>query len=182
MADRGSSVGPKPSRTQLAQVNVARLRWPLDSEPMAEFVAALGRVNALADAAPGFIWRLHNADGGHVNAADATGDPLLLINLSVWQSYQHLHEFTYRSPHAHYLRRRSEWFDKLASPATALWWVVAGERPTPTEALARLRYLRRYGPTPRAFTVRTRFDPAGRLEIRLPRTSRARPASASSSH
>jgi hypothetical protein len=168
MADRATT----PDRAQLAQVNLARLRFPLESEPVAEFVAALGRVNALADAAPGFIWRHRSDDGGHVSVADASGDPLLIINLSVWQGYQQLHDFTYRSLHMHYLRRRAEWFDKIETPATALWWVAAGDRPTPPEALARLRHLRRYGPTPQAFTVRTRFDPAGRRESRPPRASR----------
>jgi hypothetical protein len=84
--------------------------------------------------------------------------------LSVWQTYQHLHEFTYRSAHMHYLRRRNEWFDEIQGPVTALWWTPHGHRPTPTQALARLRYLRRYGPSPQAFTVRARFDPTGRRE------------------
>jgi hypothetical protein len=47
----------------LAQVNVARLREPLDSPLLADFVAALEPVNATADAAPGFIWRLQGDDG-----------------------------------------------------------------------------------------------------------------------
>ena len=112
--------------------------------------------------------RTHRSgDGGHVSIADATGDPLLIINLSVWQTYQQLHDFTYRSAHMHYLRRRAEWFDKIETPATALWWVKAGHRPTPTEALTRLQHLRRYGPTPQAFTVRSRFDPRGHRETQV---------------
>jgi len=94
--------GGRPA--QLAQANLARMRFPLDAEPMAEFVAALERINALADHAPGFIWRLRSDTGEHVSLADTTGDPLLIINLSLWHSYQHLHEFTYRSTHMHYLR------------------------------------------------------------------------------
>ena len=158
---------------QLAQVNVARLRSPLDSEANAEFVAALDRINHLAEHAPGFIWRHGRGDGGHVSIADPTGDPLLIVNLSVWQNYERLHEFTYRSDHARYLRRRAEWFDKIDPPATALWWVPAGHRPTPSEALTRLRYLRRYGPSAQAFSARFRFDPNGRRDLRSRRAQSA---------
>jgi heme-degrading monooxygenase HmoA len=146
----------------LAQVNVARLRFPLDAPAASEFVAALDRINRLADESPGFVWR-HRAEHGHVSYAD---DPRLLLNLSVWESYPHLHAYVYRSAHGHYVRRRYEWFEPIRTPATALWWVPAGHEPTPDEALARLRYLRTYGPTARAFTVRSRFDPSGRPERR----------------
>jgi Domain of unknown function (DUF3291) len=47
----------------LAQVNIARLRAPLDSPQLTDFVAALDPVNAAADAAPGFVWRLQTEDG-----------------------------------------------------------------------------------------------------------------------
>lgn len=86
---------------------------------------------------------------------------MVIINLSVWVSYQHLHDFTYRSRHGHFVRRRVEWFLPPSPPATALWWTPAGEPPTPEHGLARLTHLRRYGPTPKAFTVRRRFLPDG---------------------
>jgi Domain of unknown function (DUF3291) len=148
------------SPVQLAQVNLARLRFLLDSPRASEFVAAVDRINRLAEQSPGFVWRCRTADA-HPSAAAETGDPLMVINLSVWQSYEHLHAYVYRSAHGHYVRRRDEWFDRIATPATALWWVPAGHRPTPAEGLTRLRYLRSYGPTPRAFTVRCRFTPSG---------------------
>jgi hypothetical protein len=158
------SVHASPAgRAQLAQINLARLRFPLDSPQVREFVAGLERINALAERSPGFVWR-HRAAEGHVSLGDDAGDPLMVVNLSVWQSYPRLHEFVYRGAHGHYVRRRSEWFDRIATPATALWWVPAGHEPTVADGLARLRYLRRYGPTPKAFTVRYRFDPAGRRE------------------
>jgi uncharacterized protein DUF3291 len=142
----------------LAQVNVARLRFPIDSPAAYEFVAALDRINRLADRAPGFVWR-HRAPEGHVSHA---GDPRMVLNLSVWESYEQLHSYVYRSEHGRYVRRRYQWFERIATPATALWWVPAGHQPTPAEALARLRHLRGHGPTPQAFTVRCRFDPSGR--------------------
>jgi hypothetical protein len=150
-----------PQRVQLAQVNLARLRHPLDSPRLAEFLAATDRINALADRAPGFVWR---HPSGHVCAEPWTGDPLTIMNLSVWESYLPLHAYVYRSTHGHYLRRRGQWFDTIATPATALWWLPAGHVPTPADAMARLTYLRTHGPTPQAFTVRSRFDPSGHRE------------------
>jgi hypothetical protein len=150
------------SSAQLAQVNVALLRFPLDSPHVAEFIAAVDGINALADQAPGFIWRYSGDTAGPFALVDPTGDPLGILNVSVWQTYQDLHDFTYRSRHMHYLRRRTNWFVKIESPSTALWWTGPDRHPTVDEAVARLDHLRRYGPTPRAFTVRSRFEPTGR--------------------
>lgn len=162
--------GTAPTRSaQLAQVNLARLRFPLDSAQTREFVAAVDRINRLAEQSAGYVWRYRTGDA-HPSAAEETGDPLMVINLSVWRSYEHLHAYVYRSWHGHYVRRRYEWFEKIPTPATALWWVPAGHQPTPAEGLARLRHLRAYGPTPQVFTVRCRFDPSGRREpTRTPR-------------
>lgn len=150
----------------LAQVNAATLRWPLDDARLAGFVGAVERINRLADAAPGFVWRypdahhdLHHPDG------DASA-PVTVVNLSLWQSYEDLHAFVYRSAHGQLVRRRAQWFVPSTGPTTALWWTVEGQRPSPSAALARLTHLRRYGPSPQAFTVRRRFDPDGRPKRR----------------
>jgi Domain of unknown function (DUF3291) len=145
----------------LAQVNVARLRFPIDSPHVREFFAALDRINRLADVSPGFVWRKVGGEG-HKHGTEETGDPRLILNLSVWRSYEHLHDYVYRSAHAEFLRRRYEWFERMTGPATALWWVPAGHEPRADEALARLRLLRTYGPAPQAFTPRCRFTPDGR--------------------
>ncbi|HSK98450.1 MAG TPA: DUF3291 domain-containing protein [Euzebyales bacterium] len=150
-----------PDIAQLAQINIGRLRYPVDAPQLREFSAALAHINALAERADGFVWR-HPTDFGHLSGAELLGDPATVINLSVWRTYEHLHAFTYRSAHGAFVRRRSRWFTQLPQPTTALWWVPAGTRPTPAEAVARLRMLRRYGPTPQAFTVRRRFTPQGR--------------------
>ncbi|MGA8113050.1 MAG: DUF3291 domain-containing protein [Actinocatenispora sp.] len=145
----------------LAQLNVGRLRFPADHPEVREFVAAVDRVNLLAEQSAGFVWR-YRAGGGHGD--DVDGDPLVIVNMSVWESYGHLHAYVYRSAHGHYVRRRAEWFGRIETPATVLWWVPVDHRPTPAEGLTRLRYLRTHGPSPRAFTVRCRFDPSGRRE------------------
>jgi hypothetical protein len=156
-------VAPAGVGRYLAQVNVARLRAPLDATEQQEFRDALALINMVAEEAAGFIWR-HSSGFGHLTGEGLLGDSLTTINLSVWESYQHLHDFTYRSAHAAYLRRRGNWFTPLPWPTTALWWLPAGQTPSPAEAVARLDYLRRYGPTPQAFTVRRRFTPGGHLE------------------
>jgi hypothetical protein len=147
---------------QLAQINVGRLRAPEDSPEVAEFVAALEGVNALADRAPGFVWRHQSPRGeGHLSPG-GDDDPQFVVNLSVWESYAALHEFVYRSAHTPFLRRRLEWFERPSGPITALWWVADGEQPTVEDGLARLQHLRIHGPTPRAFSLLRQYDADGR--------------------
>ncbi len=140
----------------VAQLNVGRLLAPLDAPEIAEFVAALDAVNALADAAPGFVWRLQD-DEGNATSFRPFDDDTLLVNLSVWESIDALADFTYRTMHRDVLRRRGEWFTKLAGAHLVLWWVPAGHIPSLQEAKERLDLLRDRGPTPDAFTFRTRF-------------------------
>ncbi|MFE4216627.1 DUF3291 domain-containing protein [Streptomyces sp. NPDC056844] len=140
----------------LAQVNVGRMLAPLGSPQLADFVAHLPEINALADQAPGFVWRMVD-DGG----ADSTGlrpeddDDLLLINCSVWESVEALHDYTYRSAHLKVLARRREWFERLAEFHHAMWWVPAGHRPGVAEAMDRIALIREHGEGPEAFTFRT---------------------------
>ena len=146
-----------PAGFHLAQVNVARMRAPLDSPLMADFVAALEPINALADAAPGFVWRLQ-ADGGDSTSIRAFDDDAILINMSVWSSIDALIDFVYRSGHTAVMRRRKEWFERI-STYLALWWTPAGEIPTLFDARERLDHLAAHGPTPYAFNFRRRFEP-----------------------
>jgi hypothetical protein len=131
---------------------------------MGEFALALDPVYRIAEGRPGFVWRLVS-EGRHGVAVVEDGVPLT-VNLSVWESYEALHNFVFHSPHGAYLRRRAKWFEPVAQPSTVLWWVEAGERPTVEAALRRLRHLRAYGPSPDAFTLLRRFGPDGRLEPR----------------
>jgi hypothetical protein len=148
--------------SQLAQVNVARLRAPLDDPSMREFVDALDRIDRLASTSPGHVWRFTTDDGhGHCVTTDRGGPAFL--NLSVWADHASLHEFVYRGDHARYLRRRSRWIARTPQPSTALWWVPTGIRPTLRDAVVRLEHLRTYGPSPRVFSLRRRFTADGRL-------------------
>jgi hypothetical protein len=142
---------------RLAQVNVARMRAPLDDPVMRGFTDALDAVHRLAEASAGFVAR----DGrGHQVLADDAGP--VIVNVSLWADYPGLHDFVYRSAHGGYLRRRERWFLPTEQPSTALWWVRGDEPPGTADAVRRLQHLRRYGPTPRAFSLRRRFGPDGR--------------------
>ena len=156
----------------LAEVNVGRLLAPEGSPIVAEFIDALEAVNAVADRAPGFVWR-HKSDQGEGHTSPGgPDDELFIINLSVWETYADLHEFMYRTVHNSFLRRRLEWFEPRSGPVTALWWVPEGERPTVEEALARLERLRQHGPSPDAFSLLRQYDadgrPVGRRGASLP--------------
>lgn len=150
----------------LAQLNVARLVAPLDDPRLASFVAGLDEINGAADAAPGFVWRLVEE-----GAADATGlRPFgedVIVNLTVWESVEAVWDFTYRTGHLDYLRRRREWFVPYGDVYAVAWWIPAGHRPTPDEAAARLALLREHGPTADAFTLRSPF-PAVRSRAGFP--------------
>ena len=143
----------------LAQVNIGTLRAPLDSPDLAGFVAQLEPINALADASPGFVWRLQTEDGD-ATAIRAFDDQRIRVNLSVWASLASLRDFVYASRHLDVMRRRREWFHRM-DHYLALWWVPAGTIPTVAEAKERLELLERRGPSPDAFTFRSPFpEPA----------------------
>ena len=140
-----------PQRFHLAQVNIARLLAPLDDPLLAGFVARLDEVNALADAAPGFVWRLQT-DAGNATALRPYDDERILFNLSVWDNPERLREFVYRSAHVDVMRRRKSWFARFDGPYYALWWVPAGHIPTVDEAKERLERLRATGESAHAFS------------------------------
>jgi hypothetical protein len=140
----------------LAQVNIGRVRGPMDSEIMYGFASRLAEINALADNAPGFIWRLQS-DDGDATSIHVYDDDMLLINMSVWEDIDALFEYTYRSDHIQLLRGRAEWFERMESHHMAMWWVPKGHIPTPLEAKARLEHLDAHGATPYAFTFKHRF-------------------------
>ncbi|MBJ7003381.1 DUF3291 domain-containing protein [Streptomyces griseofuscus] len=143
---------------ELAQVNIARLRHPLDSAELKDFVDGLDPVNAVADASDGFVWRL-KSDSGNATDVPVLGDAWLIVNLSVWRDAEALTAFMYRGQHRELLARRREFFERLEEAVTALWWVPAGHRPAVAEAEDRLLHLRAHGPTPYAFTLRAPFAP-----------------------
>ena len=147
----------------LAQVNIGRLRAPLDSPQLADFVAALDPVNAAADAAPGFVWRLQTEDGNATSVRafewDQAGSAGVIVNMSVWETPEALAAFVYSDTHRQVLRSRRQWFERMTEAYTALWWIPRGHVPGTAEAEDRILHLRESGPTPYAFTLREHFAP-----------------------
>jgi hypothetical protein len=145
------------SRHHIAQVNASLPREPLDSQRLAEFVAALDPVNAVGDAATGFVWRLQTEDG-NATAVRFLDDDRIIVNLTVWESVEALGDFVFRNgAHREVLRRRRHWFVPPTHAMTALWWIPAGTLPTVADAEQRLLHLREHGPTRYAFTFRESF-------------------------
>ncbi len=147
-------------RFHLAQVNVARPLHALDAPDMADFMNNLGRINALAEASPGFVWRLVGEGDDATDLRPDAADPSLIINMSVWRDVESLAAFVYRTGHRDVMRRRREWFAPMAV-FQALWWIPAGRLPTPTEGMARVEHLRVHGPTEFAFTFATPWPAPG---------------------
>lgn len=150
----------------LAQINIAKFRLPQDDPTNADFVNNLDRVNALAEAQPGFIWRF-TGDGNDALDIHAFNDPHIAVNMSVWSDIGALADFVYKDKdHTAIMRRRKEWFEKMDF-YMALWWIEAGREPTVEEAKLRLELLRLNGPTYSAFTFRRPFAAPSGAPIKL---------------
>lgn len=137
---------------QLAQLNLARVLAPVDDPRLQGFVDIFDEVDALAEAAPGMIWRNppYAPDSG-IWADD------VLPTLSVWQDIEALHHFTFNGLHLQAVRRRRDWFLPYGDVYLVMWWVPAGHIPTFQEGAERLDLLRLNGPTPEAFTFSAPF-------------------------
>lgn len=140
----------------LAHLNIATMKYAMDSAEMADFNDNLDQINSLADHAPGFVWRLQTEDG---NATEIRlfGENTL-VNLSVWHNLEALRAYVYDTAHAAIMHRRREWFDRVEGPHLVLWWVPACHLPSLEEAKSRLELLQELGPGPDAFTFGKPFD------------------------
>ncbi len=143
---------------QLAQINIARGRHPIDDPAMADFTGNLDRINALAERSEGFVWRLKD-DTGNATSIRAYDDPLIIVNMSVWMSIEALKAFAYKTAHKQFVRRRAEWFTPMDGPFMALWWVETGTIPTAGDGRAKLEELARTGPSPSVFTFALTYEP-----------------------
>ncbi|WP_067734934.1 DUF3291 domain-containing protein [Novosphingobium naphthalenivorans] len=147
----------------LAQINIGRLVAPHGDPRVQPFFDALDRVNALADASEGFVWRLQD-ESGNAMGISYSPDPLLAVNMSVWRDADSLFNFVYRSAHTPVMAKRRDYFERFEGAYQALWWIPAGTVPAVSDGLSRLWLLDRFGPCPQAFTFKARFpapDEAG---------------------
>lgn len=148
------------SQFHLAQINIARALGPIDSPVMAGFVAKLDELNEIADQSPGFVWRLQG-EGNDATDIQAFDDPMILLNMSVWESIEDLRNYTYGMMHNTVARDRRNWFEPMDGPHIALWWVPAGHIPTPEEGRQRIEHLAEHGPSPEAFTFMEAYSETG---------------------
>ena len=146
------------SQYQIAQVNIGRIRAELTDPVMAGFVNRLDEINALADASPGFVWRLKTEEN-NATYLRPFEDERTLLNMSVWESVESLHHFVYKTMHVELLRQRLAWFEKFAGAYSALWWVAARHVPSIDEAKQRIAHLDHHGPSQFAFTFTNIFQP-----------------------
>jgi len=140
----------------IAQINIARMLAPIDDPIMTEFVAQLPPINALADGSPGFVWRLQT-DSGDATSIKVYDDEFIIVNLTVWESVDALHQYVYKSAHSRVLRDRKRWFEKFNGPYYALWWIPAGHLPSTEEGKERLDYLRQRRDSAYAFSFKNVF-------------------------
>ena len=142
----------------LAQVNVAKMRWPLEDERMHGFTSRLDEINALAEQSNGFVWRFIDDSGAATNTRPFD-DPQILFNLSVWENFDALKVFVYQSTHRELLGTRKDWFYADDTANMALWWVPKGNIPTVEESLYRLARIRELGSTAEAFNLARPWGP-----------------------
>jgi hypothetical protein len=154
----------------IAQINIAELKGLKGDPVVAEFYAAIDSINAVADRAPGFVWRLKTEDGDATSLRVFDSDTWL-INMSVWDSVEALYQYTYYSDHASVYRRRAEWTNKLPTMHMAMWYIPAGTTPTIQDGKLALDRMNALGPTPLAFTFRQRYTVQQYLDFLAQRTA-----------
>ena len=139
----------------IAQMNFGITVAPLDSPIMSEFTDNLDRVNALAEASKGFVWRLKD-ESGNATSIDVMTDPKAVLNITVWRSVQDLYHFTFKTDHSYFVRNSARWFVPTSKRSMALW-ALDDDAPMPTieEAFARLHHLETHGSTNLAFDFKS---------------------------
>lgn len=150
------------SKYHLAQINIAYALGEMDSEIMEGFVSRLDEINAIADKSEGFVWRLQDEEGDSTSIR-VFDDPMILVNMSVWEDVKYLKNFVYKSAHVEMIRDRDAWFKKMPTAHQALWWIPTGKIPTVDEGKEKLRLLEENGPTEMAFTFGKTFPSPSEL-------------------
>lgn len=141
----------------LAQLNIAKVKYSLESPEIKEFVDNLEPVNNTAESSSGFIWRLKD-ESGDATDIQAFLDPNIIVNMSLWDSVNALKNFMFKTHHRDFLRRKKEWFHNIPKERYVLWWVPVGHIPTVEEAVEKLEYLRKNGETPNAFSFKSNYS------------------------
>ena len=148
-------------RYRVAQINFARLPVPLSDPQLEGFVTLLQGANTLAEASPGFVWRLDehsaaaSADRVFPNQAPGT----TLVNLSIWKSVSALQRYAIMGKDGGVVNARQSFFQRFEGRWVALWWVPEGHFPEVADGWARIQHLRRHREQPYAFSLWRPFPP-----------------------
>jgi hypothetical protein len=130
----------------VAELNIGRLNHPIDDPRMADFVDNLGRVNAMAERMPGFVWRLSGDDSPEsAISMRPFSDPEVIVNMSVWETVEQLEQYVWQTVHKKFYSRKAEWFSPMKSHHFVMWLIEDGHIPTLDEAKARLEHLDAHG-------------------------------------
>ena len=143
----------------IAQINVAKLKAPINDPSIHGFKSRLDEINAIAERSPGFVWRLKDDEMNNATTVSLFDDALMIVNVSVWETIEDLKAFTYRTEHVELFRDRAYWFQKLRQPHMALWWVKKNDEISGDDAILRLTFLRANGPSAEAFNFKNIFPP-----------------------
>lgn len=155
--DRTDDAGARvrvTSSLHLAELNFGTLRYNWDDPRIAPFQSVLGKVGAIAQRCPGFIWQMDEdeMDAAQRDPAGPFGaNPRTASTLSVWADVQSLWLFVERSVHGRYLNRAAEWFEPDDRGHLVMWWVPEGHRPSLAEGMGRYRALQANGPSEAVF-------------------------------
>jgi len=141
----------QPANHHLAQLNIGRIRYEVTDPRMAGFVDNLVSINALAERSPGFVWRYRDSSGNATATRPYAGDPLMAVNMSVWENVESLEKYVWQTVHKRFYAQRHEWFEKMDERYFVMWWVPVGHLPTIAEAIERLEHLKAHGPGEHAF-------------------------------
>jgi len=134
----------------IAELNIARMRYPLDDPRMDEFRRALDTVNLLADRSPGFVWR-YTDESGNATDTHISDDPLWLVNMSVWKTAETLEAYVWQTLHKRVYNNKGRWLEPPKAPHFVMWPVALGVTPSLDEGLSRLEHIRTHGPSDHAF-------------------------------
>lgn len=140
----------------IAQLNIGKVRFDLESPQMSGFVDNLEPINAIAESSPGFVWRLKDESGDATNI-EIENNPDIIVNMSVWENIEALKNFMFKTHHIDFLKRKKEWFVSIKEESYVLWWIPEGHIPSIQEAMEKLGHLRQYGESPEAFSFKGNY-------------------------
>ena len=138
----------------LAQINIARFRTEPEDPINQDFFDNIDHINVIAEASPGFIWRLKDEESGDATSINVFDDHRMIVNMSVWASAEEFVAYVYKSDHAQIMAKRKIWFEEIDLPHLAIWWVEEDQLPTAEDGRRMVELLYQTGPTEEVFGMR----------------------------